>query len=105
MMGYRPTIKMRRTTACNRKSKIKAELLVRSPHCHWCGRDLSPDEATLDHRVPRSLGGSNGRGNLVLACAPCNQAKGAMMPHQFWVALASGAIAVKRAHAEPKEGR
>lgn len=54
--------------------------------CHWCGaalnikikshKEASPPRATLDHVIPRSAGGSNDLGNLVLSCAPCNEARG-----------------------------
>jgi len=31
--------------------------------------------ASRDHRHPKSRGGSDARGNLVMACEPCNQIK------------------------------
>jgi hypothetical protein len=43
-------------------------------HCVWCTKPLTyrcPD-ATVDHIVCRSRGGSNSLENLVLACARCN---------------------------------
>lgn len=46
-----------------------------SRKCHYCRRVLLFSETTLDHVIPRSKGGGNNLGNLVLACAPCNQAK------------------------------
>ena len=65
--------------------------------CHYCGRKglvaELPDDAsradlkrlaTLDHVVPRSQGGAEfDRGNIVVACHPCNQKKGNMMPDEF----------------------
>lgn len=36
--------------------------------------------ASCDHFVPIAAGGVNDRFNKVLACAPCNAAKGAAMP-------------------------
>jgi hypothetical protein len=44
-------------------------------HCHYCRESLLAAEATLDHVVPRSLGGRDVLRNLVLACACCNAAK------------------------------
>ena len=42
--------------------------------CHYC-----PDPAaSLDHVVPRSVGGPGLRRNLVPACVPCNGAKGSL---------------------------
>lgn len=48
--------------------------------CHYCGRDVSGDlppslRATIDHKVPRSKGGSDAPDNLVIACAHCNAMK------------------------------
>lgn len=50
------------------------------PHCHWCKCRVWEKEvcdpqivATVDHRIPRSKGGSDRRDNLVLACHGCNK--------------------------------
>lgn len=43
--------------------------------CLICEKDLKlagPSEITLDHAVPRKLGGSNEASNLFTACRPCN---------------------------------
>jgi len=34
------------------------------------------DELTIEHIIPRSLGGTNDDANIALACPPCNQKKG-----------------------------
>ena len=44
--------------------------------------------ATLDHRTPRSLGGTNDRSNLVTACAACNAAKGEQTEQDYRASLA-----------------
>ena len=44
--------------------------------CRYCGVRLKLRRLTIDHVVPRSRGGSNALTNLVLACGPCNLAKG-----------------------------
>lgn len=44
--------------------------------CAYCGTSLTIDTATLDHVRPVSRGGAHAQDNLVLACAPCNNAKG-----------------------------
>jgi hypothetical protein len=47
--------------------------------CIWCGGKLTfrdeqrGDSPTLDHVLPRALGGSNAADNLVTACRHCNQ--------------------------------
>lgn len=43
----------------------------------------APDLATLDHVVPRSLGGPLTRENLVLACSVCNNERGVMDVEAF----------------------
>jgi len=47
--------------------------------CHYCHVRLEPEDFTLDHIWPASLGGSTRRYNLVLACAPCNHALGRLL--------------------------
>jgi 5-methylcytosine-specific restriction endonuclease McrA len=37
----------------------------------------------VDHIVPIALGGSNGRRNIQLLCAPCNQSKHALDPIEW----------------------
>ena len=46
----------------------------RGAGCHYCGRR---GPMTWDHIVPKALGGPDAGWNLVTACGPCNQAKGA----------------------------
>ena len=47
--------------------------------CHWgCGTVLTKETATADHVKPASEGGGS-RGNLVLACKPCNSRRGAKL--------------------------
>jgi 5-methylcytosine-specific restriction endonuclease McrA len=50
--------------------------------CVYCGRDLhgaAPEEMTLDHVWPWSLGGENEPTNLVTACKHCNSSRGARL--------------------------
>jgi len=68
------------------KSRLCAKLrrlLKRNPRCFYCRVALDETTATLDHYIPRSKGGHNGRRNLVLACLPCNSDKADMMPGEF----------------------
>jgi len=47
--------------------------------CYLCGKLMSWDSVleypTVDHLIPRSLGGHDGTQNVALACLGCNQAK------------------------------
>jgi 5-methylcytosine-specific restriction endonuclease McrA len=61
--------------------------------CHYCKCRLTYNNATLDHVVPRSLGGSNAIYNLKLACRHCNQAKANKPPHVFHAMLMQGLVA------------
>lgn len=45
--------------------------------CAYCGDESTRRQLTVDHVVPRVAGGSGMRANLVLACKPCNETKGA----------------------------
>jgi hypothetical protein len=49
--------------------------------CVYCGAVNVP--LNLDHVHPRSRGGSDRVSNLVLACVPCNQAKGNTPAEEF----------------------
>ena len=60
--------------------------------CVYCGVEArrlrrgvrrAPDIATLDHVVPKSLGGPLTRENLVLACQACNNERGVMDADAF----------------------
>lgn len=49
--------------------------------CHLCGR---PGADTLDHIVPRSLGGSDDLDNLAPAHKSCNSRRGALPLAQWF---------------------
>ena len=53
----------------------KREILRRDDYtCQYCGQKLS--YLTIDHVIPRSLGGAHSWQNLVAACPSCNHRKG-----------------------------
>lgn len=49
--------------------------------CRYCGAHGVKLEC--DHVMPVSRGGTNDRSNLVTACKPCNQTKGARTPEEM----------------------
>ena len=53
--------------------------------CRYCGRADRP--LSLDHILPRALGGGDDAENLVVACIPCNSRKGARTPGMAGMAL------------------
>ena len=71
----------------NRYRGLKREkrilILIRDQQrCRYCGLELDPfvdDDhplfLTVDHVMPRCLGGTSEFKNLVVACRPCNQRK------------------------------
>lgn len=59
----------------------KREILQRDNYtCQYCGRKTTT--LTLDHVIPRRLGGAHTWGNLVAACSPCNRRKGGNTPEK-----------------------
>ena len=64
----------------------KQEVFRRDNHtCQYCGRTDS--ELTLDHLIPRRLGGVHTWENLVTACRQCNHLKGGRMAEQAGMRL------------------
>lgn len=45
-------------------------------HCQYCGKHFPTSELSLDHIIPRSLGGKATWENIVCACPACNVKKG-----------------------------
>ena len=53
-----------------------------SSTCQYCGKKFPTQELSLDHVVPRALGGKTTWDNLVCACVYCNARKGGRTPTQ-----------------------
>lgn len=56
--------------------------------CKYCRKKFLNDkksnlQLTLDHYIPKCLGGSNHIENIVLACLGCNNLKANLMPEEF----------------------
>lgn len=49
-------------------------------NCHWCQVRLTVGNSTVEHVIPLYRGGLDNANNRVLACKPCNQARGHEMP-------------------------
>lgn len=58
-------------------------------HCYYCKRKVARGEATLEHRVPQSKGGTLRDGNGVMACRECNESKGSMPEDVFRQGIAA----------------
>ena len=76
-MIRRPRLRVRLT---------KREILCRDEYtCQYCGTDNS--YLTIDHVIPRRLGGSHSWENLVAACPSCNHHKGGRTADQAQMRL------------------
>ncbi len=73
------------TVRFNRKN-----LFARDNHqCQYCGQRPSTNKLSLDHVVPRSLGGETTWENIVCCCLRCNGRKGGRTPQQAKMKLLS----------------
>ena len=60
----------------HRRAAKKAALYAIGQTCGICGFHVALKKATLDHILPRSLGGPNILSNLQLSHRKCNNQKG-----------------------------
>lgn len=58
-----------------RRERFGALLSMHGPVCWYCRRRMTVDELSVDHILPRALGGGHSFANLALACKECNQLK------------------------------
>jgi len=55
--------------------------------CQYCGKKFPTSELSLDHVIPRSMGGQSVWSNIVCACTGCNVKKGGLTPKQAFMTL------------------
>lgn len=55
--------------------------------CQYCGKRYPTSELSLDHIIPRSMGGKSAWENIVCACTKCNVKKGGRIPKQAGMKL------------------
>ena len=94
-----PYLKVKERQALPKESSMKrssmyAQLIIEhGPKCQGCDRVFDdPRYLELDHRQPRSDGGSNELSNRILLCSPCNRLK-------------SNTLTADRAEKAEQEGR
>ena len=63
--------------------------------CQYCGQRFPTKELTIDHIVPRMIGGEHSWQNLVCACVKCNARKGGRTPVQAKMRLVRGPVRQK----------
>ncbi len=76
-------IKRERAKAKELRQTAYFKELFRKGICHYCGQQFEEKELTLDHIVPVARGGRSTRGNLVVCCRACNQAKKYLTPAEM----------------------
>jgi hypothetical protein len=59
-----------------KRLSMRRKVQKRGCQCHYCEERAT----TLDHIVPKALGGPDRKENLVPACQRCNEAKDSQMP-------------------------
>lgn len=64
---------MNSKSKCN---KIDKRIELNGSVCCWCCENLNRESITMEHLIPKSLGGSNAFENLYLACRHCNKSRG-----------------------------
>jgi len=50
--------------------------------CQYCGEQFTRQDLTIDHVIPRSLGGKSIWENVACCCVDCNRKKGGRTPDQ-----------------------
>ena len=64
--------------------RVRDALFAADRRCRYCGCGIrKTNQATLDHILPVSRGGSDGAENLTLACQRCNVSKGERTPAEW----------------------
>ena len=71
-LGYKYIPFTKQTNIARRNIIIEGEKRI----CYICGRKLPLEDLTVDHVIPKSMGGSNQEYNLKCCCRLCNTLKG-----------------------------
>ena len=79
-----------------RARRLAAANRAGASSCFYCGvafTESGPEHRTVDHRLPKSRGGTDALRNMVFACYACNQRKRDRLEEDF---LASEWLATRR---------
>jgi hypothetical protein len=91
-----------------RREPIRIALWLDNPSCRYCCVPLrSWKDAVLDHALPASRGGCDGRANAILSCKFCDRAKGDRTIEEWKAALRAGLFALpnpERTNDTPEHG-
>ena len=65
---------------CHAPRPTKKNLWIRDKgECQYCLKKITLSNCTVDHVVPKSLGGKHEWKNITLSCSTCNQKKGSRL--------------------------
>lgn len=82
----------RQTVKFNRRNLFARD----GNRCQYCGKKFPTSELSLDHVIPRRLGGQSTWENVVCACTQCNVRKGGRTPQQANMKLIQKPLKPKR---------
>lgn len=82
----------RQTVKFNRRNLFARD----GNRCQYCGKKFPSSELSLDHVIPRRLGGQSTWENVVCACTQCNVRKGGRTPQQANMKLIQKPLKPKR---------
>ncbi|MEJ5259673.1 MAG: HNH endonuclease [Anaerohalosphaeraceae bacterium] len=82
----------RQTVKFNRRNLFARD----GNRCQYCGKKFPTSELSLDHVIPRRLGGQSTWENVVCACLQCNIKKGGRTPQQANMKLIQKPVKPKR---------
>lgn len=96
LLSARPPLRVKGPTPAL-ISRRAALYYATNGHCFYCTRKLMPLPAkstplprpsadlwpTIDHKLPRTRGGTDKRDNLVICCYACNTIKGSLTAEEF----------------------
>jgi 5-methylcytosine-specific restriction endonuclease McrA len=98
-MGMPRVIRVRNAWVKRKKQSVpfsRRNIYVRDGgECQYCLKALKTNDYTLDHVVPRCLGGISSWTNLVLACLRCNKRKAGQTPAQAGMKLMKAPVEPK----------
>jgi 5-methylcytosine-specific restriction endonuclease McrA len=63
------------TTNGRKSFKKRVFRLINKPICYICEKAIAYEDATVDHYIPKHLGGKDKLKNYELACIRCNNEK------------------------------